>query len=247
MKDTLILEWTFTPTDYFESDITEDLGTFRLEIANGKVRATFGDDADIPSLEDIHNQVRAFFDGVQFASHKPFELSKYTLFRQHSDGTSNITVFPDSCALELRTGTIDILITDAEGNVIKDSRVDRRTEHLEFAKLSAKHSSSDATVRGMISSYASSVNDPANELVHLYEIRDALKKEFGDDKTAQSTLSISKKDWKRLGELSNHEPLKQGRHRGQKIGALRDATVEELAEARRIARQMVLAYLKYID
>jgi len=246
----VIIEWTFTPENYFEDGIKEDRGTFELEILNGRVSATLSAsiyNGNNKVLDDIHNEVKALFMGVQVVSHRPFNLSKYTLYRQYPDGRKDVTVFPESCVMEVGAGTIDIVITDSAGNVIADTRADRIREKLEFAELSAKHSSTDSPARRMLSSYDASVNDPANELVHLYEIRDALKKKFGKDRTARVSLGISESDWKRLGSLSNNEPLRQGRHRGQSFETLRDATNEELAEARQIAKSMLLAYLKYID
>ena len=250
MEETVIIEWTYKPEDYFEDEIEKDRGTFKLRIVNGKVTATFSAliyDGKKIVLEDIHTEVEAFFMGVQVVSHRPFNLSKYTMYRQHPDGRKDVTVFPDSCVMKHTSGTVDLVVTDSAGKIIADTRADRIRENREFGELSAKHSSTDPTVRTMLSSYEASVNDPANELVHLYEIRDALKKKFGGEKTAKTSLGISETDWKRLGALSNNEPLKQGRHRGQNIGTLRDASAEELAEARRIAKCMVLAYLKYID
>jgi pimeloyl-ACP methyl ester carboxylesterase len=82
--------------------------------------------------------------------------------------------------------------------------------------------------------------DPDNELVHLYEIRDALTERLPD---ARTKLGITRSEWSRFGQLANDEPLRQGRHRGTNVGNLRDATEGELQEARRIARKMIEAYL----
>lgn len=91
------------------------------------------------------------------------------------------------------------------------------------------------------------MNDPDDELGHLYEIRDALSRKFGgSDERARSTLGISLKKWSNFGKLCNHEPLKQGRHRGEHE-TLRDATDAELSEARGTAKAMIEAYLKYLD
>ena len=99
----------------------------------------------------------------------------------------------------------------------------------------------------MLKSYNASVNDPNNELVHLYEIRETLSKKFGGETVTREALGISRNEWSRLGQLANKEPLKQGRHRGKDVGQLRDATEGELKEARTIARALIEAYLKYLD
>ena len=79
-----------------------------------------------------------------------------------------------------------------------------------------------------------SVRDPANELVYLYEIRDALSVKFGSDRGARIALAITSSQWSRLGQLCNDEPLRQGRHRGKTRVALRDASEDELFEALRL-------------
>jgi len=250
MEEKVYIEWTYTPENYFEGEVEQNRDLYSLQINNGSVRAVLVSstyDKDNKILGRIHDEVKAFFMGTQVVSHRPYNLSKYTLYRQHSDGRKDVTVFPDSCVMEFGAGTVDVIVTDSTGKVIADTKADRIREKLEFAKLSAKHNSIDPTAKRILSSYEASVNDPANELVHLYEIRDALKKRIGSERTARTSLGISETDWKRLGSLSNNEPLRQGRHRGQNFDTLRDATNEELAEARKIAKCMVIAYLKYLD
>jgi hypothetical protein len=92
-----------------------------------------------------------------------------------------------------------------------------------------------------------SVRDPANAFVHLYEIIEALSKHFVNGAGARKALGVSNNKWRRLRQLANDEPLRQGRHRGKSLGALRDATVKELEEARRIARSLVEGYLEYLE
>ncbi len=57
-------------------------------------------------------------------------------------------------------------------------------------------------------------------------------------------LGITKRDWSELGRLANIEPLSQGRHRGKNLGAIRDATAEELGKARALAKSMIEAYMR---
>lgn len=95
----------------------------------------------------------------------------------------------------------------------------------------------------MLRSYDAGVRDPNNELVHLYEIRDALSVKFGGESSARAALAITASQWSRLGQLCNNEPSRQGRHRGKTGEALRDASEGELVETRGIARAMIEAYL----
>lgn len=98
----------------------------------------------------------------------------------------------------------------------------------------------------MLRSYSKAVSDPPSELVHLYEILDALRARFGSETLARSTLKITKAQWSELSGLCNAAPLLQGRHRGEKIGQIREATTDELSRARRIARSMITAYITHL-
>ena len=83
--------------------------------------------------------------------------------------------------------------------------------------------------------------------MHLYEVQEAVATKFGGVGAARIALGVSRASWSRLGQLANDEPLKQGRHRGKKVGNLRDATEGELNEARSIARFVVESYLTWFN
>jgi hypothetical protein len=99
----------------------------------------------------------------------------------------------------------------------------------------------------LLQAYTSSINDPANELVHLYEIKESLITRFGKESNVKKILGITDDDWKPIGKLPNDASIRQGRHRGKRQGDLRDATEDELAIVRQTAKDMILAYLRYID
>lgn len=249
MEDVVLLEWTFTPADYFEDEIRIVRSDYEMVINNGKVVARINPEAygrDHQMRDSLHDALNDRFLGVQLVTHKPFDLSKASMCRILPDGRKDVTIFPESCVMTMRVGTVDIVQTDIDGNVVNDTRRERIEKKNEFAELVEKFRSKDTVCDSLVSSYKSAVNDPDNELVHLYEIRDALSKSFSGEANARQALGISSSDWSRLGQLANSEPLKQGRHRGKSAGELRDATSDELTEARRIARSFVEAYLRYL-
>jgi hypothetical protein len=94
-----------------------------------------------------------------------------------------------------------------------------------------------------LSSYSRAVSDPRNELIYLYEIREALSKKYGGEAKAIVALGISKNRWKRLGILANVEPLEEGRHRG-KDEIRRAASSQEIQEARNITRELIESYVR---
>jgi hypothetical protein len=120
------------------------------------------------------------------------------------------------------------------------------TEEQNFIALAETYKNDD-TAKAILGSFNEATNDPDDELVHLYEVWEALRSKLGDEKSALTELSISRKQKKHLTMLADSEPIRQGRHRGRFAGELRDATGEELQMARRIAANMIYAYLKYLD
>lgn len=248
MDETITIEWTFSPEDYIEHIIKEP--QLEITISNGKIKAIlpasiYDSDTEIP--EKLQNRIRAFFNGIMILRRESYTLSNYnTMERSGSDGKKHYTLFAETGHYTLIGGDVHFLHKDSSGNVIYDSKAEEKLAELKLGELLAKHGN-DATVKAILSSYTASINDLSDELIHLYEIKDALISRFGGENKAKKTLGISEKDWSPLGKFSNQSDLKQGRHRGKSIGALRDATSEELTAARKAAQNMILAYLKYIN
>jgi len=250
MEDIVVLEWKFSPPDYFEEPIHIKVDDYVMAISNGTVEARIRPetyDKDQNLRDRLHSSLNDLFLGVQLLSHKPYDLSKASMYRLHPDGRKDITIFLEPIVAGVSVGELDFIVKDKDGNVISDSRHERIQKKQKLAKLAEKYCRKDPVVASVLRSYNEAVNDPDNELVHLYEIRDAIAKYFGGESAARSTLGIKKKEWSRLRKLANDESLRQGRHRGKNLGALRGATEGELGEARSIARNIVVAYLDYLE
>lgn len=248
-EDIVILEWTFSPSDYFEDLIQIKRDDYEMVIDRGKIEAKIKPDVyekNANMREDLQRALNDRLLGVQLLTHKSYELSKGSMYRLHPDGRKDVTLFVESCEIVTLVGAVDLIIRDKNGNVVSDSKKDRIKRKKELAELVEKYRKKDVTLSSILKSYQMSVNDPNNELVHLYEIRDALSKKFGSEGAARNALNISSTQWSRFGQLANNEPLKQGRHRG-KFESLRDATEAELTEARNLARHLVEAYLMYLE
>ncbi len=246
----IVLEWTYSPKNFFEEKIEFRAEQYELVLDDGKASVTM--DADVydcnPIIrEQLDQQLEDRFLGAQLINRQPFELSKSVLCRIHPDGRKDIAISIHSAVMVASAGTLDIIVRDAEGNIITDSKQERLERRERFAELAAKFRGIDTTADGILLSFNASVQDPDNELIHLYEIRDALYRRFGKDSVVQNELGISNSRWRRLGRLANTEPIRQGRHRGQHTGVLRDATPNELKSARDIAVEMIFAYLEYLE
>ena len=250
MNDIVVLEWKFSPPDYFEEVIRIDRKTYYIIIENGRIEARIDStayDKENKMQDELHEALNDRFLGVQLITHKQYELSKASMQRIHPDGSKHVTIFPEPIVIKMTVGSTDIIVKNKDGNIVADTRRDRIEKKKELAELVEKYRSKDQVVESILKSYKSAVTDPENELVHLYEIRDALCSRFGGKGTTCTTLGIRDSNYSRLGMLANNEPLRQGRHRGRKVGELRDATESEIKEARGIARNMIEAYLQYLE
>ena len=250
MNIVFVLEWTFSPPNYFEEPIHIVRDQYELKIDNGKVeakvKAEFYDD-DHKIRGELHEFLNDRFLGVQLTTHKPYELSKPGVYKLYPDGRRDLFVFAESAIMVFSVGEVDLIVTDKEGQVVADSRRERIEKKKTVADLAEKYRSIDTVSASILDSYHKAVIDPSNELVHLYEIRDALVDKFGGESKTIKILDISKTEWRRFGYLANEAPLKQGRHRGKNVGLLRDATHAELNEAREFSLKLVIAYFEYLE
>jgi hypothetical protein len=250
MNAIVVLEWKFSPRDYFEESIEISRDDYMMTIVDGQVHAKI-DSATFEAAPDmrhrLHEALNDRFLGVQLLTHRAYELSRPTAIRMHADGRRDIFVELESASIVMSGGTVDFQVADKDGNVIADSKRDRIEKKKRLAELVTSHRATDALLVSLLQSHSAAVRDPNNELVHLYEIREALSTRFGGENATLTALCISAPQWSRLGHLCNNEPLRQGRHRGKAGGALRDATEDELTEVRASVRGMIEAYLQYLE
>ncbi len=250
MNAVVVLEWNFSPPDYFEEALEISRQDYTMTIADGKVQAKIDSaiyEANLSMRQALHDALNDRFLGVQLLTHRAYELSSSTMTRVHPDGHRDIFMEAEPGRIVISGNAVDFQVIDKDGNVISDSKRDRIEKKKSLAELVTTHRATDGLLASLLRSYDAAVRDPNNELVHLYEVREALSVKFGGENGARSALGITSSQWSRLGQLCNNEPLRQGRHRGKTGGALRDATEGELAEARGIARAMIEAYLQNVD
>lgn len=249
MPDTLLLHWTFEPIDVFEesTELTCENQIFVIDRGAVTVQVPTTTSGAYEELgNQYHQMLDAAFLGAQLCNHRPYNLSRPGIVRITEDGIRHQISIPQAGGLTFGgSAVVDILERAPDGSVLVDTKRDRITARNALA-LRVAEQFADSIVSALVRSYAAAVNDPGNELVHLYEIREALSKRFGGDREARDALGIPAGNWSTLGKLSNYEPLRQGRHRGQHPTQLREATEQELTDARKLARDMVERYLSFL-
>ena len=74
-SDIVVLEWSFSPSDYFEVPIPISRNDYEMLIDNGKVEAKIRPEVfeNNPTMrDDLTKTINDRFLGAQLLSHKPF-------------------------------------------------------------------------------------------------------------------------------------------------------------------------------
>jgi hypothetical protein len=242
------LEWTYKPADYFEAPYRHAARDFDLIIDAGTAMASLTVPTD-PVAPNLEESVRSFVESIflvrKLQLHRNYKLEGPTIYH-HSSGRKDVSLRIGSASLVLMSGQVDLIVKDAAGNTIRDSKAERIAEHTSLLDLLAPKLQQSAALRALFVSYSKSVDDPDDEFTHLYEVRDALSRHYGGKWPTLRALGISESDWQRFGVLTNVEPLEQSRHRGKHPHSRRPATDEELDEARNLARQWIVAFARTV-
>src|SRR5690606_37338503 len=198
----------------------------KVSIGDGNVRGEFEptryqEGRDFRDL--VHRAVTNRFLAQQVQTHEHFDLSAAAMTCEHADGRRDVTAFIEPLALKLSVGQIDVVLTDAQGNIVQDTKAERLAKQEKFRTDVADLLPADLTLKRMLQSFNTALRDKDNLFIHLYEIREALTSEFGDGRQARETINLSQSQWSRFGRLANEDPLQEGRHRGNHV-TLRRAT-----------------------
>lgn len=238
------LEWLYRPQDFFEAAYRHADGDRDVLIEGGRVVATLAVPQN-PVDEDLEKRIGAYlaaiFLGRQMQTHRAYELEGPRIY-QHANGRKNVTIRVGVAASVTSVGQPDIVLRTATGVVLRDTKTERIAEHTKLIDAVAPKATRSPALRELLTSYSRAVSDPSNELVHLYEVRDALVKYYGGEQNACAAMNITRSEWQRVGVLANVEPLEEGRHRGKHVAGRRGATGEELNEARSIVRRWIIAF-----
>jgi hypothetical protein len=249
MPAALQLQWEFAPATLFEEDLATEFAECKVSVGKGTVVATLPMQ-DGNTRSELRQAVEAYVEslllGAQLASHSLCKLNSPTVSVLREDGTKNYILECESGRFEIRGGQVDIRYTKSDGTVV-DTRQERVSRKHRLSLAAATYAPKDAALARMLRSYRSAISDAQDELVHLYEVLDALSSTFGSQDEARRQLGQPKKTWSRLGELCNALPLSQGRHRGRGLQELRSASPEELVEARSLSSELIESYIKYLE
>lgn len=196
-----VLEWPYQPPDFFEAPYRQTAAGYDLLVDAGIVTVTLTSPQDPVSeilRSQIASEVEAIFIARQLRTHRHFALEGPRDTQHMAGGTKSIAIALCGEMVAL-ADTVDVVLTDPAGNVIRDSKAERIADDARFVDALVPKISKPSLLKALLGSYSAAVDDPSDELTHLYEVREALARHYGGDGQAQKTLGITKADWKQLG------------------------------------------------
>jgi hypothetical protein len=234
----------YEPAHFLEQQYEHREQGFTLTLDAGKATAVL-DAVEKPlsaaTLARVERAVKRILQARQLTTHKPFKTLAPVSVQHTADGGKDI-ILSASDGVTVSGGLVDLRVTNANGEVVHDSRAERiaKTEKLISDVLS--NIESDPILERLLAFLQQAIADPADEFTHLYGIRETLQNHFGSKKNARDALNISEAEWDRFDEILNNLPVDPSRHRGRFTQGTRPATPEELDEAREIARRWIERY-----
>lgn len=244
-KPKTTLEWTYEPSSYFGVATKFAFADGEITVQNGKASGKFN--ASFFDQREFRDEAQEFlmfkFFAQQVQVHKLFNLSPASVALELPDGRRNYRTNVEAAGIA--TDTFNITTSDKERNIIADERAERLEKQQLFRTRVNKIISCDPVLKRLLQSFNNAFEDKDNSLIHLFEVRDAIEVTFySDARKARNAVGLSKADWNILGKIANHEPILEGRHRGEHK-VLRKMTSGELSEALRIAQSIIEGYLDY--
>lgn len=243
-------KWTIEPRDLFEQAEKLDIAGFVVQADNGGASIELaGDRSQDSALQDaLQKGLERHVAGQGLAQRRPAVLSsKPAVIVTDDAGHRAINVFLEARVTATCSMSADVLATDGEGRVVRDTRAERLSRQRELRASVARWIDEDRFLATLLALHRRAAEDSENVLVHLYAIREAVRMKFGSELQAKDALGISGTRWSRLGVLTNELPLQEGRHAGRHHEVLRQATDPELHEAWKIAEELIEAYLKWLN
>ncbi|REJ78753.1 MAG: hypothetical protein DWQ47_04725 [Acidobacteria bacterium] len=243
------LEFEYSPEDFFEFEFSCEVDEGILTIDQGIVKFKFigSESVASPALEaKIVELARREFLARQLLNHRQFEFGGCTFTSIDDDGNRKNHGFHSVDEKLSFREKMDFVIEDRDGNIIRDSKNERKEKEERFLNLVREASLKDRAVGELMEFYHSSVLDPRNEFHHLYQIRELLRERLGKDLGILKALGISKDKLSQFGNITNEYPVEQGRHQGKFSDLLREATQEELSEIREISKELIERFATYV-
>jgi hypothetical protein len=239
------IAYRYEPASFFDevTSLVIDAGSIIFDSGAATVTLSTATDRVAREMVDaVTLSVRAALQPRQLVNRALFTLRAPSVTQVQANGSVDAMVIPGTGNAVAAGGALSVTVTAPDGTVTYDGTAARFGRGRDLVNSISVKLGRPATLNRMLESFSASIADSDNELVHLYDIRDAIGEHYGGANAARTALGIPSSDWSTLGRIANQEPVRQGRHRGQHLNGLRDASTEELACARAIAQAIIAAF-----
>lgn len=245
-KEAVILEWTYSPPDYFEAPVRLTRDAYTIVIAEGKV------DVRVEALlyysdslleEALREAVNDWFVGAQLANRRAYTLSDCSVSRADFDVIAHAQPGPKLTQATPPVAPADAEASDQETAVPEAGSLE---DGPTMAEQSDSLSASDPLLDSLRRRYDLALADPIQEFTRLCAVPIALSTRFGSERAARVALSVNESQWSMLFELAN---IECARNQAVQENAIPQPEVSEArrAQARAITLRMILAYLRYTN
>lgn len=240
--------WEFKPLGYFKEPFTQTVLRHSLNFEEEKVWSHLPPETEISrggTIDELTDRLRSIYKLVEVETRRKVEVPEPQIVRRLCSGRANYV-------LRVEGGSVTVIGTGARlytgtPEEIERKKAKERARRLRMAEQGASLGHDDPLLQRALTSFHTALRDAANEFIHLYDIREALKTFFGGDKETRDALGITKAEWNEFGKISNDEPIRQGRHRGKHYDVLRDATDDERLRARKFIRLLIGKYIGWLE
>ena len=243
-------KWAYEPRDLFEQAEDLEIQDSIIRVEGGTAGASFSGDQskDLVLQGRLTDDLNRLLVGQAFARRKSAGLVRTPSIVVVDDaGNRAVTLVVEDCVHVHASGQADVVAKDADGRIIRDTRAERiARQHIVRVRV-AHWIGRHLFLATLIEIHRRAAEDRPNFLVHLYAIREAIRKKFGSESQAKGDLGISAGKWRRLGVLTNDLPLLEGRHIGKHHESLRPATHAEIEEAWGLADELLESYLAWLE
>jgi hypothetical protein len=250
MISDIVLSWQYEPIDYFDDKLHFDFNGFKIEVSSGLINAEITS-FDITNLSTLQKSlivaIESPFIARRIIYDKEYSIGIATTTFKNKYGVSGAYISVPNATICIKAFPPEIMLIDANGVVLSDTKKDRDNQEAALRELLLTNMSKDRALRRMVKSYLTAMSDHSNELLYLYEIRDAASEIFQGAHKARKRLCVPESDWQYLGKIANESPVLEGRHRGKHLDDLRSATHEEKIRARGIALDIIIKYINIIN
>jgi hypothetical protein len=223
------LAWSYEPKDFFHDKLESTGPHGKYSIEDGTVDVKLLTDESPPDW---------LITSIEAELHDIFKLNALISRRSYSLNCPSLQT-PTETKVYIRGVSLKTSVGDVRAHSGNEPDpaivfIDRIKPHM-----------GDTTMRLLIDSYLKSIDDPQNEFVYLYEVREKLQFHFGTIKLMTDTLNIDKTDFDRFGVITCVQPTEQSRHRG-KFEQMRPATQEELNNCRAFIKDIIEKYALHL-